>query len=1310
LADWETAPALTPVNFGAPGTTATDIQEGTTSEEIMSTVDRRVAKIAGSGKPKRGGTATPQKGWETAPKGWETAPSLISKQWETAKPVEDKASGLSYAAGIVPGIAESLVAGGVGMGEEAVAGIAGLGTAAVGKGFDKGYQGTKEALAPVDKLLAPQTEAGKDVSKLLGKIPEGVHALGEGTFEGTGSPTAAAGVEAAATLATFWLPTKVGPAAKALKNAVLKDAPVPKPVDPAFAKSKMRPDETISDVIARKQQTEKAATRPSLDAADASMGEAKQYHISQAALLDKTTGEIVPQGIKHDEAKKAEVVERPNIFKTTKESWEAQKDLNTHLSDVSKDKLIAKDNKPISEELDRLKDKRPRTEEENLRLASLEDQFMINHLKYNPERYLEEFRAQLKEEKDLLGEGGAYDKQRLPIVEDLLKKIDDFEAQATSKATGGHTPETESSKYKQGFLTHEGEFLNRKEALARAKDTKQIPKDHPLDFPEEGLHSGDLKRAGDPAFQPEGPLAKTDKENKITLNDSAIEQDFKKGFPYIFNPDSPTGLQKKAVFEKLGITKEQFSGMIRTPEQYKTFLKAHEQSHVDNNDRASYPKTAQGKADLMHPDAIAIEARATQEGLKVAQETHAKENMEKDIATSIDKEDTAHPSVLKSAAEVIKGSMREIRANDRKADVWGRTIEKLVPSEGLRTRITRAMEAEKETDKLPRQEKVAAAVMKQVQDRFAAIGERATKAGLMDGLRDNYVTHVLDFSKTKMSAIEQQAFLDKIFNAPKDSKLVKDFTAERKYEFLRELEKAVEGTGVVVHTDIAKIATAYEKSMLQAEVHKQMADHFSTTIAPNGKGYIVPLSQGALKEGYVPFQGKGAKPLEGMLVHPDIVAEMKFMFNQTEPPLLLRSLGAVNFLTKTLNTVGSLFHATNLEIAGATADPALAIKELFSRETGKSKALAAFRNDENNELIDGFIRDGLMVKTEDIDKTIIATTGKIADDLLSKFAPVGKEVRAVQHLTEPFDREVIQRLNHLTWDYMHAGQKLNLAMNMFTKVKAKNPGMPDTQIRQEISKFVNNTFGGLDWLEVADQVKNKYARAFAMQAAGIRGREWGQIMLFAPDWTVSTLRSFTTALPKELAKPQNWQLREGIKGMYNPKTQGDFARKYVLNTAIGYMILQNGINMALSGHPIWENKDPTKVDMGDGTTMQVAKHSMETAEWARDPMKTLSNKLGFWPKAAYVAISGKAYPSPDAPKLKDPSAFGKAKAIALTASPFQISGGMQAPEGEGLKRGVMSSLGLPIYGMSKEERIAAIRQGKIDAKEKRKQKKLEEDQ
>lgn len=1038
------------------------------------------------------------------------------------KEVEPETSMLSYAAQFVPGAVEAFAGGVGGMAVEAVSGLAGLSGIAIGKDFKSGYEGSKDFFAPLSKELEPTTAPGKDILGLLGKIPEAIHAGGEMVFEKTGSPLAAAATEGLGTLATFVAPKVVGKGYSAAKKAVVKDVPKGREVDPSFEASRIKPNESISEVLARKKEGAK---------------------IHQAAFRNKETGDIEPSGTKHDETKKVE---------------------------------------------------------------------------------------------------------------------------------------TEKT-HDQGFVDTEGKFLDRKEALTRAKETGQLPKDFKLSQPEDGLHSGDLREAAKPK-----PLARTDKEGNIHIDEEAATKDFHNGFSYIFDGEGPTGAQKKAVFEQLGITRDQFKELVRTPEEYQTFLKAHEESHVSHGDHATYPRVEDGSPNLMHEDALAIEARATKEGLEAIK----------------------HTSTIEEGVEVVKTAQRNIRADIRNAEVFSTNLDKALkeidPEGNLNHKLTRALEAEQKYDQLPKGHP-AFGLLEQVQTRFKEIGERAKAAGLLDQLRDNYVTHVLDFSKSNLSKDSQQALLDKFLSAPKDSKLVKDFTAERKFEFLRELEKALEGTGVVVHTDIAKIISAYEKAMQTAMAYKGMVDHFERTVDAKGNPWIKPVSPEALKEKYVAFQGKGSRPFDGKLVHPDIVDVMKHVFEQNDPELILRALGGVSHLTKSLNTVGSLFHAYSLGTAHAMTDPIHFAKEVATGGRGIRRAVDNFKHGgAEDKLIDGFIRNGLVATTEDVQRTIVAEAGKATDKVISRFAPEGKEFKVLQHATDPLDKHVLQKLNTFTWDYMHTGQKLNLAMHLFAKAKAKNPHLEDAKLQQEISGYINNTFGGLDWLEVASQVENKFMQGLAMKASGLRGRAWGQVLLFAPDWTVSTLRAFTTALPKEMMKPQ---FKEGIKGIWNPQKQGDFARRYVFNTAIAYLTLLNGTNMMMSDHPIWENKDPTRIDLGDGTTMQAAKHSMEAAEWATDPEKTLGNKLGFWPKAATVTFAGVEYPSPNAPKIRDNTPTGRALKVLGLGLPFQASSAIQAPEGEAVKRATMSSLGLPIYGKTKEEIARARLAGKIEASKNPKKKK-----
>ncbi len=111
-------------------------------------------------------------------------------------------------------------------------------------------------------------------------------------------------------------------------------------------------------------------------------------------------------------------------------------------------------------------------------------------------------------------------------------------------------------------------------------------------------------------------LAGTGKDGVIRLNEEAIKADFENGFPYIFEESgSPAGTQKRIVFEKLNITPELFKRWIPDVETYRRFLQLHEESHLKNKDRESYPRTEDGKWDLMNEKAIEIESRATVDAL-----------------------------------------------------------------------------------------------------------------------------------------------------------------------------------------------------------------------------------------------------------------------------------------------------------------------------------------------------------------------------------------------------------------------------------------------------------------------------------------------------------------------------------------------------------------------------------------------------------------------------------------------------------------------------------------------------------------------
>lgn len=79
--------------------------------------------------------------------------------------------------------------------------------------------------------------------------------------------------------------------------------------------------------------------------------------------------------------------------------------------------------------------------------------------------------------------------------------------------------------------------------------------------------------------------------------------------------EGPSAAQKQAVFDALGITAQSLDAVLGNDKRRAAFLRDHELSHIRNGDEAIYPRDSDGKPDLMHPDAIAIESRATRDAL-----------------------------------------------------------------------------------------------------------------------------------------------------------------------------------------------------------------------------------------------------------------------------------------------------------------------------------------------------------------------------------------------------------------------------------------------------------------------------------------------------------------------------------------------------------------------------------------------------------------------------------------------------------------------------------------------------------------------
>ena len=127
-----------------------------------------------------------------------------------------------------------------------------------------------------------------------------------------------------------------------------------------------------------------------------------------------------------------------------------------------------------------------------------------------------------------------------------------------NKRTGETTPSSDPEKHdvekkadanlEQGFITEQGEFLNRLEATKKAKEAGLIPPDKPVGGPDQGhLHTGDLK--GEERVL-EAPVSREEHKVRINEIDSMIEASIKdpKGSPT--NPKELVA-QKQALLDAM---------------------------------------------------------------------------------------------------------------------------------------------------------------------------------------------------------------------------------------------------------------------------------------------------------------------------------------------------------------------------------------------------------------------------------------------------------------------------------------------------------------------------------------------------------------------------------------------------------------------------------------------------------------------------------------------------------------------------------------------------------------------------------------
>lgn len=697
--------------------------------------------------------------------------------------------------------------------------------------------------------------------------------------------------------------------------------------------------------------------------------------------------------------------------------------------------------------------------------------------------------------------------------------------------------------------------------------------------------------------------------------------------------------------------------------------------------------------------------------------------------------------ISQMVGDVAYGVKVQKRVNLQNRERWS----KAVPDPQRQEAIYQYLEGEIPTKLTP----VEQAVAQEVRANFNLLGEAAKKAGVVKQLLEDYATRIYDRPAQGMFETKQVG----------GTSTTSPFAKPRGYKTRAEAEAA---GWKVKTTNIIDVMDAYSESMTRAIQAKQLLSTLEAASLPDGTKLITDGKH--VPKGYVFSR---LPQLKGKFVHPDIMPDLEFLFQTRNVGAMLGALDAINSTQKRMAVSASLFHAMALEHAmvGATSmlkSPLIAVKSLGQSFLpgifGESLAIKMIKEGGAGDLIDRGMKAGLEHSLDPLGKSASmedASGGMYRGlDAMTKYLD-----SAVPQLGTQTTGRFVQ-LNHLfdkaMWGRFHTTLKLMTFADKASELSRNNArevaaGRGELKSRLEIDKmaasFTNDIYGGLNWYQLGNEFQSRWGRQLAMAAVSPHGRLAMRLALFAPDWTISTTRAFTKAfgtqgLAVATAGVLGSQLDTespysklvgggigaalglgaavglGLKGAKGSGIRGalpeelggraqnltDLHRQYFMRSAFLYTAIVDATNYQLTGHHIWDNKDPTRLDLGDGRTMQVSKHFMEPFHWLIDPKKQAMGKASFVVKETGSQLMDQEYLSPHGaprmggtPRGQDVSLPTRITHAAKQFTPISAQGF----EASNPQSAIASLAGMPIYGKTYEEQAAAKQKRKLDAIQRR---------
>jgi hypothetical protein len=372
------------------------------------------------------------------------------------------------------------------------------------------------------------------------------------------------------------------------------------------------------------------------------------------------------------------------------------------------------------------------------------------------------------------------------------------------------------------------------------------------------------------------------------------------------------------------------------------------------------------------------------------------------------------------------------------------------------------------------------------------------------------------------------------------------------------------------------------------------------------------------------FEGKGA-----VFVHKGMHRSLRMVFDATEEQAFMGALFTTNLMMKRLAVGFSFFHAgalvesmlfagNKLNFIKKTLDPRKK-PELLEMVNNPNKTITEFPTaiqqlkaagyDDVARFAQG---SGLQITTpEDVGFDRFYYNLRGIDTFFKNHFGISSNGQ-VEKVFRWFDR--------ITWDRVFTAAKLHTFLQVLDSPKLK--GVPNTLVIQpgdtigqiyakasKAAQFTNDAFGGQNWEQVANRIRTPWVKQLAQTTLRPGSRGYMQLLLFAPDWTISNIRIIAKSLPA-------FESDEGLRRMY---------QYYFARAALTYAAAGSVLNYIFSGHSILENTDPTRIDLGNGQVLTFSKQLMEPFHWITDPQSTGLKKIGSLPRTTIEVLTNKKY-------------------------------------------------------------------------------------